>query len=852
MTANHPLHILIVDDLPTTADLVQRELAHTLPDSVCERAATREAYLVLLAHFQPRLIIADCALSQLDGLMVLRDAALLAPHVPILILTAARNEDLALACVQAGAFDYVFKEQPRRLGMAVGRVLAEHGLHGAPEDARAAPDHSTLTRLEQMLQSQKLESIGRLAGGVAHDFNNLLTVIQGYCDLIEAAISQGTPILEELEQIRLASQRAASLTRQLLAFSRKQLLSPVTLALAGVVENLRKMLDRLIGEDIKLITALDPQLRLVLADPSQIEQVLMNLVINARDAMPTGGTLKIAAENVDLDADDAVAHPDLPPGQYVLLTVSDTGDGMDEHTQAQIFEPFFTTKGLGYGTGLGLATVYGIIKQSGGEISVTSRPAQGTTFHILLPASSGAADAPVAVPAPTAVRGGSETILLVEDDGLVRGLVRTVLCKHGYRVLEAMKGLDALAIARQHPDSIDLLMTDVVVPQLSGPDLAEQIRQVRPQTKVLFMSGYTEDAVVRHGLLMSEVAFLDKPFSPLRLAARVREVLDAARPADVQLAQGHYQQTRDMLTRLLDSVPGAAAHTRSFAQALVAQGNMLAITCDLTAATEHFARGLAVFQALGDRSGQISVLERLGWVSRERGDAATAQLWLERGLALSREIGDQQQIAWLVLTLIEVAVLREDVAAAEALIVQARALHLEMYDWIGWFLDHQGHAAQLAAEYSRAEQLHHESLAVFRERLGEKSVGVLWAYQGLGEAALGQGDAPAAHGWLCAALQLGVELGSQIMIAWCLAGLGSVAALSDDPVRAVRLWAMAEHLRARLGSRAAPAARATYERLCARVRAQLGEEAFGAAWAAGAALTFEQVLELALGDEPAR
>ncbi|HET9222517.1 MAG TPA: PAS domain S-box protein [Roseiflexaceae bacterium] len=701
---------------------------------------------------------------------------------------------------------------------------------------------------QQLLQSQKMESIGSLAGGVAHDFNNLLTVIQGYCDLLEEEIGDGSPLLEELGQIRLASQRAAALTSQLLAFSRKQILSPAALALNDLVANMHKMLERLIGEDVTLMTTLEPDLRPVMADAGQIEQVIMNLVINARDAMPTGGKLIIETSNVDLDESYSITHPEAPVGPCVVLMVSDTGSGMDEITQARIFEPFFTTKEPGQGTGLGLATVYGIIRQSGGEISVASQPGHGTMFRILLPASTNTASAPADSPAYPATSGGSETILVVEDDKQIRNLVRTVLRNQGYTILEAADGNAALAIARQHPGSIDLLVTDVVMPLMSGRELAEQLSQARGQIKVLFMSGYTDDAVVRHGLLMAKVEFLAKPFSPLKLAGKVREVLDKARVAELQSTPTYYDEARGALTHSLD-IAHSAANTRSFAQVMVAQGNVLAIVGDFMAARDHYVRGRSIFQMLGDQSSEASLLERLGWAAREQGDAEAATAWLEEGLVLSRKLGDRQLTAWLLLTMSGVAILQEDAARAEALIEQGAALSPESHDWIGWSLNHLGHAAQLRKDYDRAEQLHQKALALFSERLGDKSIGVMWAHQGLGETALAQGDPLAARKWLAAVLRLCSELGTRMIAVWCLAGLGGAAALSHEPEQAARLWGAAHRLRAALGCRPAPAARATLERLLGLARAQLGESAFAAAWAAGEAMSLEQAIAEALGEQ---
>ncbi len=384
----------------------------------------------------------------------------------------------------------------------------------------------TRTRLEEQLrQSQKMESIGRLAGGVAHDFNNLLTVIQGYTDLMQDMMGASNQWVENLEQIRRASERAAALTRQLLAFSRQQVLTPTILDLNDLVANLHRMLGRLIGEDITLTTILQPELWSITADPGQIEQVIMNLVVNARDAMPTGGRLTVETGNVYFDDNYAQTHFAVPLGSYVMLAVTDTGHGMDRLTQAHIFEPFFTTKAPGKGTGLGLATVYGIVKQSGGEITVYSEPCQGTAFKIYLPATKVSPPARPARKPQRAGRGGHETILLVEDEEAVRYVLRRTLQHEGYTILEACSGVEALSVAGQHRGQIDLLLTDVIMPQMSGRELAEQLKILQPQLKVLFMSGYTNDAILRHGVLTAEIEFLTKPFSPNLLALKVREVL---------------------------------------------------------------------------------------------------------------------------------------------------------------------------------------------------------------------------------------------------------------------------------------------------------------------------------------
>ena len=380
---------------------------------------------------------------------------------------------------------------------------------------------------EQLRQSQKMESIGRLAGGVAHDFSNLLTVIRGYTDLIQTRSTVGKMQIESLEQIRQASNRAADLTRQLLALSRQQILSPTVIDLNKLVTNLNKMLGRLIGEDITVTTVLWPELWSVIADPGQIEQVIMNLVVNARDAMPTGGRLSIETDNVHLDHNVGPSDPEALTGPCVILRVTDTGHGMDEATKAQIFEPFFTTKELGKGTGLGLATVYGIVKQSGGHIVVSSQPNYGTTFEIYLPANNLPANKlPTSQSHPVRIQGGHETILVVDDEESVCQLVQQTLEGEGYTILKAHSGSAALTLARQYQGKIDLILTDVVMPHMSGREMAEQLKTLQPQMKVIFMSGYTSDIMVRHGVETAEIEFLPKPFSPSKLAAKVREVFD--------------------------------------------------------------------------------------------------------------------------------------------------------------------------------------------------------------------------------------------------------------------------------------------------------------------------------------
>ncbi len=389
-----------------------------------------------------------------------------------------------------------------------------------------AADFTEQRRLqEQFNQAQKMEAIGRLAGGAAHDFNNVITVISGYGQILLDAVS-GIPSLKEAaEEVLKAADRAADLASQLLVFSRRQMNQPRVLDINGVISGLQRMLTRLLGEDIELKTLLDPELGSVRADPGQIEQVIVNLAVNARDAMPDGGRLTIETANLQLDEGSARTHA-LPAGPYVMMAVSDTGAGMTAEVRSHIFEPFFTTKERGKGTGLGLSTVYGIVKQHGGEIFVYTEPGQGSTFKVFLPRAVGAVTPEAAAEARAPIARGTETVLIVEDEEGVRKLVRSVLERRGYRVLEADSGEAALEISSAHDEEIQLLVTDVVMPKMSGRDLAEALVLLRPDIKILFLSGYADRAVIEHGILDTGAAFMQKPFTPDALARKVREILD--------------------------------------------------------------------------------------------------------------------------------------------------------------------------------------------------------------------------------------------------------------------------------------------------------------------------------------
>lgn len=448
-------------------------------------------------------------------------------------IRAAGGQPLGLVCVMDHQARPLSADQRAALMTISRQVSAQLELrrHQAEyeraQQERQQAEETLKQRDEQLRQAQKMEAIGNLAGGIAHDFNNLLTVITGYSELVLKKLPETDPQRRKLEEIKKAGDRAAALTQQLLAFSRRQILQPKVVDVNAIISGMASMLQRLVGEDIHVNIALAPDVGRVKADPGQLEQVIMNLVVNARDAMPTGGKVTIETVNVNRvpvfsnKSDASTTRP------YIMLAVSDAGTGMDEATRARIFEPYFTTKAAGKGTGLGLSTVYGIVKQSDGEILVYSEPGHGATFKIYLPREDRvAADLGAATPAES-LPVGTETILLVEDEPGVRAFAGEALRMQGYTILDAKHGIEAHVLSTQHPAPIHLLLTDVVMPQMNGREVAERVLSQRPGLKVLYMSGYAEQAVINRGILDSGFAFLQKPFTQHALASKVREVLDA-------------------------------------------------------------------------------------------------------------------------------------------------------------------------------------------------------------------------------------------------------------------------------------------------------------------------------------
>ncbi|HNI66817.1 MAG TPA: response regulator [Nitrospira sp.] len=529
-----PLRLIHLEGNPADAELIDSTLRNAGIPCQTKRVHTREDFLAALRQGGFSLILADTTVPDFDGAAALDLARALHPDVPFLFVSGMQGEEFAVDMMQRGATDYISKQRLGRLVPSVRRTLRE--LDERLERKRA--EDALRMSEKQLRQAQKMEAVGRLAGGLAHDFNNLLTVIMGHSQVLLDELSVGSPIRAKIEEMQKAGERAANLIRQLMAFSRKQPMEPNVLPLNSVIGNVEGMLRRLIGEDIQLVIRPDPHNGHVKADPGQLEQVLMNLVVNARDAMPNGGLLAIETSQVELARTPMHHLHPLPLGHYVKLTVTDTGCGMNTDVLGHLFEPFFTTKDAHKGTGLGLSTVFGIVTTCGGGIDVWSQVGHGTTFDLYFPratpqATATSTDSPQAQP-----RQGSETILLVEDDNGVRDLVRRELLKTGYQVIEAKNGVEACLTATQQSYHVDLLLTDVVMPGMNGRELAEHLAVIKPNLRVLFMSGYLDDISVNSGMDPHRTTFLQKPFTPDLLLRTVRALLDSSAsgtgPAHVQ------------------------------------------------------------------------------------------------------------------------------------------------------------------------------------------------------------------------------------------------------------------------------------------------------------------------------
>jgi len=518
-----PLRMMIVEDSEDDTVLVLRELKRAGYDVDFQRVESSDALKAGLSAREWDLIISDFSMPRFSGTDALKLVRSTGSDAPFIFVSGTMGEDTAVAALKNGAQDFLLKSNLKRLAPAVQRALRE------------VDEGRQRKRLElHVIALQKFDAIGKLAGGVAHDFNNLLGVILGESELLldrphDEAMTRG------LEMIRESAKRGATLTRQLLAFGRRQVLETKVVNLNSILADVEKLLRRVIGEDIELEFQTEEKLGSIVADPGQLEQVLLNLAINARDAMPEGGKLTINTANLHLEGAYVDRRAVVNPGRYIQMVVSDTGCGMDERTQSRIFEPFFTTKEQGKGTGLGLASVYGIVKQSGGYIWVYSELGHGTAFKIYLPMVEAAAGISRQVKGSGEVPRGSETILLVEDDSSLREVTCAFLQSSGYTVLPAQSPEEALEVEERHQGPIDFLLTDVIMPKMNGRELVSRLSKARPEMKVLFVSGYT-DGVVRdgvHGALEEGLAFLQKPFTRLALTQKIREILDSQRVTSV-------------------------------------------------------------------------------------------------------------------------------------------------------------------------------------------------------------------------------------------------------------------------------------------------------------------------------
>jgi two-component system, cell cycle sensor histidine kinase and response regulator CckA len=515
-----PLRVLIVEDSEDDMALLLRELRRGGYGPTFERVDTAAGMTAALGQNQWDLVICDYSMPHFSGTDALRLLRSQGSDAPFIFLSGTIGEETAIAALKQGAQDYVMKDNTKRLLPAIQRELGE------------AEQRRERKRLEHQVQElQKFEAIGRLAGGIAHDFNNALGVILGWAQMGYDNVPDDSPVREHFLMIRDQAQRSAGLTRQLLAFARRQVLQPRSLNLNDLVSRISGLLRTAVGEQTELKIALTPGLQVTMADPTQIEQVLMNLCLNARDAMPQGGRIVIETSNVEVEGDFCRTHSYAHPGQYVLLSVCDTGVGMDAATLDRIFEPFFTTKEMGRGTGLGLATVYGIVKQHGGFVNVYSEPGQGTTFHVYLPASSGPPSAIERATSEAAHKGGTETILVAEDHEGLRELVRATLTSQGYSVILASDGWDAVRMFKANSEEIRLVVLDVVMPFLSGPEAHSQMCALRPDLPAIFMSGHVSESVQLNCRIRAGAVFLQKPYTPQTLTRTVRRTLDAIRAA---------------------------------------------------------------------------------------------------------------------------------------------------------------------------------------------------------------------------------------------------------------------------------------------------------------------------------
>ncbi len=500
-----------------------------------ERVFDADAMSASLRRRRWDLVLSDWTMPSFSGSAALELVKSAGVDLPFIIVSGTVTEDLAIKAMQSGARDWVLKDKLARLLPAVERELGE-----AAARRRAAV--ALRQNEEHLRQAQKMDAVGGLAAGVAHDFNNVLAVILGHADLLLGEPSLTSDMRESLGEIRGATVRAAELTQRLLAFGRQQVLQPRKTDLNQIVTGLDKMLRRLVGDDVDLVVGIAADAALALVDPSQMQQVVLNLVTNAREAMPRGGKLTVQVSNIHVDEPGVGEPSGLIPGHHVMLAVTDTGVGMEPATKARIFEPFFSTKAAGRGTGLGLATVFGIVQQSGGAIATDSEPGRGTTFRVYLPQvdPEAGAEAPATEKTSSGVQlRGRGTILLVEDDAAVRVVTRTVLRNAGYLVLDVANGEEALYLAEKHLDAIDLVLSDVVMPRMSGPELAERLWAARPSLNVLYMSGYTAGAIAQGGVLAPGVAFLQKPVAPNVLVHKVREILHAGKISPAQRAAQH-------------------------------------------------------------------------------------------------------------------------------------------------------------------------------------------------------------------------------------------------------------------------------------------------------------------------